>query len=93
MLRSVQPEQERLVAVLLDEIRLARHEVLHLPIPAGCRLLATKLALALETLASGEAVARFDLPALKPVHPERPGIHKRLLAGHHLGDQPARHGA
>ncbi|MFM0299099.1 helix-turn-helix transcriptional regulator [Paraburkholderia sediminicola] len=101
----LQPEQERLVAVLLDEIRLARHEVLHLPIPTERRLLAmanlliehpedertfaelatwaglsartarrhfvaqtgmsfvqwrqqARLALALERLASGEAVAR-----------------------------------
>ncbi|MFM0209561.1 helix-turn-helix transcriptional regulator [Paraburkholderia sediminicola] len=36
----LQPEQERLVAVLLDEIRLSRHEVLHLPMPAERRLLA-----------------------------------------------------
>jgi AraC-like DNA-binding protein len=31
-------EQQRLVAVLLDEIRLARHEPLHLPLPIDKRL-------------------------------------------------------
>lgn len=36
----LQPEQERLVAVLLDEIRVARLEMLHLPLPTEHRLLA-----------------------------------------------------
>lgn len=33
------PEQERVVAVLLDEIRQARHEPLHLPMPSDVRAL------------------------------------------------------
>jgi len=36
----LQAEQERLVAVLLDEIRMTRHEALHLPMPVERRLLA-----------------------------------------------------
>lgn len=36
---DLQPEQERIVGVLLDEIRLARREALHLPLPAERRLL------------------------------------------------------
>jgi AraC-like DNA-binding protein len=37
---ALEPEQARVVAVLLDEIRGAREEVLHLPMPAERRLLA-----------------------------------------------------
>lgn len=36
---ALQPEQERLCMVLLDEVRLARHELLHLPLPTERRLL------------------------------------------------------
>ncbi|GAA4218990.1 helix-turn-helix transcriptional regulator [Sphingomonas endophytica] len=36
---SLEPEQERVVAVLLDEIRRAPHEPLHLPMPTDPRLL------------------------------------------------------
>ncbi|WP_298957426.1 helix-turn-helix transcriptional regulator [uncultured Methylobacterium sp.] len=35
---ALEPEQERIVAVLLDEIRQAPHERLHLPMPADPRL-------------------------------------------------------
>jgi AraC-like DNA-binding protein len=37
---QLEPEQERVVAVLLDEIRLAPREALHLPMPTERRLLA-----------------------------------------------------
>ncbi|MEW6341246.1 MAG: helix-turn-helix transcriptional regulator [Paraburkholderia sp.] len=37
---DLQPEQERIVGVLLDEIRLARREALYLPLPVERRLLA-----------------------------------------------------
>lgn len=39
------PEQERVVAVLLDEMRLAPHEPLHLPMPSDRRLLRVATAL------------------------------------------------
>lgn len=42
---SLQPEQERLVAVLLDEMRQAPREPLHLPMPVDRRLLRVATAL------------------------------------------------